>query len=294
MGSPWTLETGFGLHFFKPSSDFDLGLGRRWMTPGGTRWHLRVHVAALDAFNNTIFNGLGVSPEEVEAHFDYRTVPLAARLSLEGSAGRARFELRGGFTNRSEVGVTFPASGQEAFSLQEQVEFAGVLAELGLGPSWAFAVFVTWARAETHRRHDTPSESDYLLEEETRTLGFRQRVGVGPRVCLEVEMGASWRPEDRKGSSGTQVRHRDRAVVGMLTLASPPSPGFAWRMTLAGMDRDAGALAPRLTATNLRKVWEWGYSFTSGFRVMAGLRWDLDQLSRHAFDGGHLRISASW
>lgn len=294
MGSPWNLETGFGLHFFKPSSDFDLILGRRWITSGGSHWHLRVRLAALDAFSNTIFNGLGVRPEEAEAHFDYLIVPLAARLSLEGHAGPARFELRGGLTNRSEVDVTFPASERPSYALQEQVEFAGILAELGLGPSWAFAVFATWARAETRRRFDSAGESDFLLEEETRTVGFQQRVDAGPSLSLEVEVGAFWRPEDRNGSLGTHVRHRDRSVAGMLTLASPPSPGFAWRMVFAGMDRDAGVLVPQLTAGNLRNVMEWGYSFASGFRVMAGVRWDLDQLSHHPFDGGHLRISSRW
>ncbi|MFC1662141.1 hypothetical protein ACFL3S_11950 [Gemmatimonadota bacterium] len=294
FGSGWNLETGLGVHFFKPSADVDLILGRTWANPGGRRWDLRLRVAALDAFNNMIFNGLGVGEDEVEAHLDYLRSPVAGRLALQSDSDFGRVEIHGGITNRSEVRVTFPGSGAVSYTLKECVGFGGILAEVTPAPSLALAAFAAWARAETDRRHDLPGEGDFTLKEETLTVGFRQRVRTGQRVSLEVDVAAIWRPEDRSGIDGPLVRHRDREIFGMLALASVPAPGFAWRFVLAGLDRDAGELTPDLTAGNLRNVLEWGYRFASGFHVMAGLRWDLDRFSRYPFDGGHLRISSSW
>jgi hypothetical protein len=45
---------------------------------------------------------------------------------------------------------------------------------------------------------------------------------------------------------------------------------------------------------NHRLLMEGGHRFASGFEVVAGLRWDLDQFPARIFDGGHLRFAATW
>ncbi|MCK5652067.1 MAG: hypothetical protein KAJ42_11845, partial [Gemmatimonadetes bacterium] len=126
-GSSWSVETGLGMHFFKPSADVEVALRRRWGTPGESFREVEVRVAALDAFNNLIFKGLGVGEGEVEAHFDYATPPVAARVTHQRRSALGGLEIHGGVSNRSEVRVTFPASGEVPYTLSERVGFAGVL-----------------------------------------------------------------------------------------------------------------------------------------------------------------------
>jgi hypothetical protein len=293
-GSSWNLETGLGIHFFKPSADLEVVAGRRWGTAGESFQEVEIRVTALDAFSNMIFKGLGVAEEEVEAHFDYATPAVATRFAFRRRSALGLLEVHGGVSNRSRVRVTFPASGEVPYTLFERVGFAGVLAEVTPTPSLAIAAFATWARAETDRVYDIGGEGDIILTEETRIAGFRQRVATSHGVSLDLELTATWRPEERSGTEAMGIDHRDREIFGLLALTPDPSPGFDWRLALAAMDRDAGTLASHLSAANVRNVMEWGYRFSSGFHVMAGLRWDLDRFPRDAFDGGHLRISSSW
>ena len=103
------------------------------------------------------------------------------------------------------------------------------------------------------------------------------------------------RPEWRWPEGGGSPReHRDRAVFARAALVRRPEAGWTGRLAYALLDRDAGFLAPWLTAQNQRLVTEAGHRFPSGFEVTAGLRWDVDRFARDPFDGGHLRLSAGW
>ena len=130
LGTPWTVQVGIGVHFFKPSADVEVALARSWRDREDRSWTLEVRLAALDAFNEAIFQGLGVRADEVDAHYDYAGAPLAARTTLRAAASRWRAELHAGSSRRSEVRVTFPATGLAPFTQLEQVAFLGALLQV--------------------------------------------------------------------------------------------------------------------------------------------------------------------
>ena len=102
------------------------------------------------------------------------------------------------------------------------------------------------------------------------------------------------RPESRTPQGGAPREHRDREVFARAALVRYPEAGWTSRLAYAFLDRDAGYLAPWLTAQNHRLITEAGHRFRSGFEVTAGVSWDLDNFGRAPFDGGHLRLSAGW
>ncbi len=294
LGTPWTLRGSIGMHFFKASADVELALARRWGERRGGRWTVELRGAALDAFNNLIFNVLGVAPQETPAHFNYTTLPFATRLALVWSSPARRLEVHGGVTTHSDVLVSFPASGAPSYRLSEQVSFVGALAEAAVSRRVAVAASGTLARAATDRRFTPASLQDLRLREETRAWGVRGRWTAGATLGLELDLHERWRPEDRCTGDGSSLRHRDREVFGQVALARRPVAGWTWRLGYAFMDRAAGVLAPQLTAVNHRQLMEGGYRFPGGFEVAGGLRWDLDRLLTSPFDGGQLRFAATW
>ena len=294
LGSPFALRSSIGMHFFKSSADVEVGVTRNWNQNGRRLWTADLRVAMLDAFNNVIFNALGVQPEETPAHFNYETLPFATRLSVVWSPSCCRVEMRGGLSNRSEVLVSFPASGDPSFALTERVSFAGALAEVAVSQRISLAAYSTTARASTNRQFTPASVDDLRVTEETKSLGLRARLALGEAPVLELDLHGLWRPEDRRTGDGSSVRHRDRELFAQLALGSRPLTGWTWRLAYAFMDRDAGVLAPQLSAVNQRQLMEGGYRFPSGFEFTGGLRWDVDSFDAAPFDGGHLRFAARW
>lgn len=294
LGSPLTFRGSLGMHFFKSSADVEFALARRWGAEGDPRWTVDLRVALLDAFNNLIFNALGVEPEETPAHFDYTAVPLATSLTIGWASGSRRLELHGGLSTRSGVVVSFPASGEPPYALSEQVCFAGALAEAAVSHRVSVAGYGTVARAATDRRFTPAGPDDLRLREVTRALGLRGSLSAGQSLALELDLRGLWRPENRRSGDGSRVRHRDREAFGQVALVRRPLAGWTWRLGYAFMDREAGMLAPELTAVNHRQVMEGGYRFRSGFAIAGGVRWDLDRGLAAPFDGGHLRFAATW
>ena len=86
LGTPWTAQVGLGVHFFKPSADVEVALARSWRDGEDRSWTLEVRLAALDAFSDAIFQGLGVRADDVDAHYDYAGAPLAARTTLAAAS----------------------------------------------------------------------------------------------------------------------------------------------------------------------------------------------------------------
>ena len=107
LGTPWTVQVGLGVHFFKPSADVEVALARSWRDREERSWTLEVRLAALDAFNEAIFQGLGVRADEVDAHYDYAGAPLAARTTLRAAASRWRAELHAGSSRKRGTGDLF-------------------------------------------------------------------------------------------------------------------------------------------------------------------------------------------
>ncbi len=293
MGSQWTLRSTLGVHFFKASADLEVGLARRWRDLGGASWVLDVRVATLDVFNNVIFNALGVRPEDTPAHFNYTTLPFATRMTLVRSSPTLHLEVHGGITNRSEVEVAFPATGDPSFDLAEQMGFLGALVQVAVSRRLSIAAYGSAAHAATDRHFMPSSPDDLELREDTRTIGLRVGVATSDALNLELDLEGMWRPEARGMGGTSALSQPDRQLFGQLALIRRPLNGWTGRLAYAAMDREATVL-PRLTAVNHRLVMDGGYRFASGFEVTGGVRWDLDDLRTGPFDGGHLRFAASW
>ena len=292
LGTPWTVQVGLGVHFFKPSADVEVALARSWRDGEDRNWTLEVRLAALDAFNEAIFQGLGVGADEVEAHYDYAGAPLAARTTLKAAASRWRAELAAGSSRRSEVRVTFPATGLTSFSQFEQVAFLGALLQVTPLERVALALYGTWARADTERRVPA-SGPGFILREETVTVGGRARTRLKAPWAVEMELARVRRPEWRTPDGGARLEHRDREVFARAALVRYPRAGWTGRLAYVLLDRDAGSQASWLTAQNQGLITEVGHRFQSGFEVTVGLRWDLDHFVRRPFEGGYLRLSAA-
>jgi hypothetical protein len=189
--------------------------------------------------------------------------------------------------------VTFPSTGDPPFTQREQVGFGGALIQVNPTERLSVAAHATFARADTERT--SPSGPlGFTLREETRTVGVRQRYQLADALVLVAEIDRDWRPEERAPAQGDAIDHDDRSTFGQLALLRRPRAGWTGRLAYALLDRDAGVLAPELTARNQRLVTEGGHRFESGFEIIAGLRWDLDAWRRSRFDGGHLRIVGRW
>ncbi|MCY3679129.1 MAG: hypothetical protein OXH66_16310 [Gemmatimonadetes bacterium] len=293
LGTPWTVQVGIGVHYFKPSADVEVALARSWRDREDRSWTLEVRLAALDAFNEAIFQGLGVRADEVDAHYDQAGAPLAARTTLSATASRWRAELHAGSSRRSEVEVTFPATGLAPFIQFERVAFLGGLLQVTPLERVTLALYGTWARADTERQAPA-SGLGFTLREQTVTVGARARTRLSPAWAVETELERVRRPEWRTPEGGAPRQHRDRGVFARAALVRYPEAGWTSRLAYALLDRDAGFLAPWLTAQNHRLITEAGHRFRSGFEVTAGGSWDLDNFGRAPFDGGHLRLSAVW
>ncbi|MGH7537421.1 MAG: hypothetical protein ACREMF_02195, partial [Gemmatimonadales bacterium] len=239
LGSAWTLRTTIGMHFFKSSADLEIG---------ARRGPIELRVAFLDLFNNLIFTGLGVSPEETPAHFDYASPPLAARLALRTWVRPWRLELQAGGSTRSRVQVSFPASGDPPYTLVEQVWFAGGLGEVRASPRVGLAAYGVVAVATNERRFAPPGTADLSVHERTSAVGARGRVELLPSLALELDGRLLWRPEERRTGSGTLLSHNDREHFGQVALVRRPAVGWQWRLAIAALDRKGGVLAPALTA----------------------------------------------
>ena len=293
LGTPWTVQVGLGVHFFKPSADVELALARSWRDREDRSWTVEVRLAALDAFNEAIFQGLGVRADDVDAHYDYAGAPLAARTTLRAAASRWRAELHAGSSRRSEVQVTFPATGRAPFTQLEQVAFLGALLQVTPLERVTVALYGTWARADTERRVPA-SGLGFTLREQTVTVGARARTRLNPLWAVETELARVLRPEWHTPAGGARREHRDRGVFARAALVRYPEAGWTSRLAYVLLDRDAGSRAPWLTAQNQGLITEAGHRFRSGFEVTAGLRWDLDHFGRDRFEGAHLRLSAAW
>jgi hypothetical protein len=295
----WDVGATVGVHFFKPSSDVELVVGRTWRGEDGDRGRVRLRLALLDAFNEAIFQGLGVNPEDADAHFDYQSQPIAIRADGTWRAGVARLELRGGVSRRSTVRVTFPEAGDPSYDLSERVAFVGGLAEVDIGTRTTLAALASIARGDTERLSDTPSATDLSLREVTRAVGIRARQDLAGSFALEADLVRTDRPEELQqgwrggvtGPSSSSLEREDRESFAGLALVRRPLSGWTGRLFYASVDRESDASRTQLTDRNTRLVTDFGYRFASGFDVTAGVRWDLDGGREPKFDGGQLRFA---
>lgn len=302
VGAAWRDPFGSGLdvwstlaiHFFKPSADVEVGVVRSWGSHPVEPWRVDLRVAALDAFSDLIFEGLGVDDEEVDAHLNYKDTPWAARVGIRGMIDDARVELHLGGSPRSEVRVTFPGTGEAPYRQLEQVAFVGGRVQFRVTPHIDVALFATLARADVERVSIPAGDFGFTLREQTERLGARGEMHLRGPWTAAADVELLWRPEDRTTNDGERVRHRDREAFGRLALLRRPVRGWTARLTYEALDRNAGVIVPVLSTVDHRLNTESGYRFASGFEIVGGVRWDLDYLTQRIFDGGQLRMSMRW
>jgi hypothetical protein len=293
----WEAGATLGLHFFKPSADVELLLRRRWGEEEIARGWIDVRFAVLDAFNDVVFQALGVSPEAADAHFDYLIQPVALRADGSWKVGIVRLEIRSGVSRRSTVRVTFPAAGDPPYELGERVAFAGGVVELQATPSTTVAALASVARAETERLGDTASTMDLSLRETTRAAGLRARQTLSSTLALEADFLWTERPEQRstgwRSNADPQllVEHQDRELFGGFALVRRPLSGWTGRLFYGWLDRNADPLMSHLTKHHIRLITDAGYRFASGFEVTAGVRWQMARRAGYLFSGGQLRFT---
>jgi len=119
-----------GVHFFKPAADVEAGVARTWHAGEDGAWLVELRIAALDAFSDVVFVGLGVDPRDVQAQLDHEGRPLAARAFIERRERLWRVELHGGGSTVARSRAAFSGGGAAPFDLTERVGFAGALLEV--------------------------------------------------------------------------------------------------------------------------------------------------------------------
>jgi hypothetical protein len=284
------LRGGFGVHAFKASGDLQVAalLG----SPDGRGWSAAARVALVDAFTNPVFSLAANDPAQADTHFHYSTRPVAARLDLAWASQLVRFQAVTGVMRTSTVEVTFPNTGDSSFTQRESFRFAAGLMELGFTERFGIGLFGTTVRARTARRFEAASTRAFDLFEETSSIGGRGRVRLDSALAVEFDSRVIWRPE-RRDQAGEVVRHHDREVLSQVVLIRrPPGDGWLGRLGVTADTRRAGVLAPQLHDSDSRLLTEFGWRFRSGFEASFGVRWDLD--ASGTFDGGHLRLIATW
>ena len=294
---------GGSLDALKPGMDLWVGAGFR-----DRNGEAKLTLNWLDAFNDALYQGLGVWEGYAPTVIDYERQSFALRASVERRVGRHfRVEADGALL----VPTRFTAYEQEVpdsgFRQEEDFAFVGGLVEWAFTPRVTVGAFVTWVKAITDR---TPlpaglPEDDYNLSEETPRVGAYALWQIALRWRAETWLAREWRPElrDFRGGVGEDVDYEDRAWRGQANLSYRALSGFradaAFEMDLRDVIRGAGQVpsVDPLGRHGTRIRLGAGWNFGTKFRAAAGYRIDLDG-DEHThgdwYDGAHGRFTLYW
>ena len=293
-GKGWVLHGGVGIHFFKPSADVEVGLARSWRDGRDGRWRAELAVAGLDLFNDVIYNAIGVEESEVDVLQDYRSRPVAVRATVRRAGRTWSGEVHVGGSTSAEVDVRFPGGEERPFLQRERVWFAGAVVGARPAATLRLSLHGAVARARTDRTYADDASGSFELREETRRLGTAATLRLSTAWDVDAMAERVWRPESRHRIRAAPLRHDDREDYVELAVVRRPLRGWALRAALQIYDRDTTFDTWWLRGAHQRLNTEFGYRFASGFRVTAGVRWDLDDFAARPFDGAHLRIMTVW
>ncbi len=282
----------------KPESDVEIGV---LLHPReGTR--ITVALAALDVFNDLIYETLGVGTGVSDSTLSYTTQPFAPRLAVDTRIGPFRFEAYALAVTPTTLVVERQSMPGEGFAQDERFAYAGGLGEWEPSGSTAVGGFATWVRARTHRRplELGAPEDAFDLTEATTQLGVHG-IHLFQDFAAEAWMARVWRTEDRLRPDTTvaaMLDYEDRAWVGRSQVTYRPSTGFRAGVGLEFTARqvvgeDRMPSRRDLHKNNFRLRLELGWAFDRKAAVFAGAGFELDSdlraPSEGTFDGGHAR-----
>lgn len=287
----------------KPSDDIEVGAGWR---RGDTR--VTLSVAALDAFNNLIYQDLGITGNvRVDTALDYERRPLMLHANLDIPLGtRFRFEGHAGVLGPSTVRAyvqTLPDSG---FRQDERYSFVGALFEWIASPRVTASGFATYVNAVTDRRplpYGRPLD-DFRLTERTVQAGAHLLARLAPRWMFQSWAARMWRPEWRvyRTAAAPNVDYQEVSWTGQAVLTYGAATGFALSGTLEFDDRrvvrgegQVPALAPLGGHHNEIRV-DFGWRVPSRYAFTVGLGIDIDPgiYPRGWFGGAHGGFVLYW
>jgi hypothetical protein len=284
----------------KPESDVELGI---LVEPiAGTR--VTVGVAALDLFNNLIYETLGVGVGVSDTALSYSAQPFAVRVGLDSEFGPFRVEAYALGVTPTTLTVRRQTEPDDGFAQDERFAYAGGLVAWEPTTRSSLGAFATWVRARTNRAALPvgTAEHDFDLTETTAQLGVYGIHRFG-KFSLEGWSGHVWRIEDRvrpDTAVAPSIDYEDRAWVGRIQLTYRVPVGlrigtgldFTARRVI-GDDRMPSL--QDLDKNNTRLRIELGWQFGRRAMIFAGagaeLDSDIEAPGEGAFDGGHARLA---
>ena len=283
----------------KPEMDLEFGLQFK---PGNS--DITLAFAALDAFSDLIYQGLGVAGSQ---DLDYAPQPFTARIAMDVPLGRRfRYELYGLVMFPSRIIATNEPAAGGSFTQSERYAYGGGLFEWVPSRRTAVGAFGTWVGAKLDRasRDPGPSTDNFLLTEQTGRIGVYGMHRIRSRFLVEAHVMHVWRLEDRFRPDTTvesAIDYEDRSWIGRGSVTYRASSGFRAELGLdfvsrsvIGTDIPAGIF---LAGDNSRVRFDFGWYFGQTAMLVLGTGADLDgdtQLNTPLFDGGHGRLQMFW
>jgi hypothetical protein len=289
----WRVFLQGTLQAAKPESDLELGL--TWKAGTG---ELTLALAALDVFNNLVYQSLEVDPGVADTVLDYVQQPFTARFALDYPLGRRfRAEAYGLMMTSARVLVSSQSLPDEGFAQDERYAYAGGLLEWSPSLRSAAGAFATWVRAELNRQPDTAADplDPFDLQESTWSLGLYAVQRFARRLSYEGWLARVWRSEKRERPE-EPVEYEDRTWAGKHTLTYRWAAGFSAGLGLDFTARRTDGPEPvptlePLDGDNFRLRFDFGWESAGRAMFVAGANLDLDA---GRFDGAHGRFALYW
>ncbi len=311
LGFIRTAESGFFLSLestlvpFKPHTAIEAGTG--WRRAGR---ELAVFVGVIDAFNNFIYGGLGLTGTAArDTMLDYDRQPLTVRVNVDQSIGaKWRVESRAGVMRPATLRAYPRYSPDSGFRQDEGYGFAGILVEHQPIGRLTMGVFATYIQAVTDRTPlpDGRALDDFRLTERTGQAGGLLLARLPSHCVLESWLGRNWRPQwqvYRRGAA-PDVDYEDAAWSGQAAFASRPEQGFTGsvaydfdlRDVLPGAGEVPGTVEAPYGRHNNEIRLEFGWRAVNQYTFELGLAVDTDPgpYGRGWFGGGEGRFVLYW
>ncbi|MFC1640404.1 hypothetical protein ACFL3B_06545 [Gemmatimonadota bacterium] len=289
----------------KARSDLEFGVG--WRDPKTGQSSAKLLVGLIDAFNDVIYQGLGVWSGYADTALDFESRPVTLRTAVEVPIGPIlRFELHGAILSPYTFRAYEQRSPDSGFRQEEQFAYLGSLLEWRILSSVSAGLFGTYVRAVIDR---TPLASgntdDFTLTESEGQIGVNAQARMGQRWEVEAFLARLWRAEERVPGSPrvTAVDYADHDWGGQMLVAIAPWRGLrttaAIEFSCRVVDRGDGQLPIHgsLGWDDVRANWNVGWQFSNAVFLL-GIGYDLDgDREQHAFnrfDGIRGRFAFTW
>lgn len=303
---------------FKPDLDTELFYEARG-TPAG---NVRASIFFLDAFNNAIFDGLGVDPVLQDTLRSYHRPPRLLRVRwLSPRFGQVSFEAFAGVQPESEAAVSTHSNPDYEFVVEQRIGYGMMNVRVDVGRFVTSAYLTTW---EERTAYSAPEGSSayrrYATRQREMRFGLRGH-GVLPvtrqggiEALADVSLVQFRDRQTGDNFSGARVDQpfylvEDR-VEAEARLAWTPRrkgvrAGLRWLSDHRSYNEDLAVLERRFLrfaqwTPNTRLSLLLGYDFQPWFRLETGVSFDVDGDRFYTdrgitrFDGGFGRVQVVW